>query len=105
MSGHKLDAHAQARDYNNIYEVTLIAELEQTRHVASPVTFVLEDIGDNVVKQPTMTFDRRTAQSLFDALWSTGLRPSDKSDSKQLLQVTQHLNDLRELVFKKGIVP
>lgn len=47
--------------------------------------------------------DKSQLQNLMDDLWNMGLRPSFKSDEYkgQLQTVTNHLNDMRALVFKQ----
>ena len=44
------------------------------------------------------------AQSLMDALWNTGVRPSNGEGSVGQLAATEaHLADMRALVFKTGM--
>lgn len=48
--------------------------------------------------------DKKELQSLFDDLWSMGLRPSEGTDEykAQLGSMRDHLNDTRAIVFKSG---
>lgn len=55
-------------------------------------------------REPCMEIeDKKELQSLFDDLWSMGLRPSARPDEykAQLHTMNNHLNDMRTLVFKE----
>ncbi len=53
--------------------------------------------------EPFLSITRESAQSLMDALWSCGLRPSEGQGSAgQLAAVKDHLNDMRRLVFDES---
>ncbi len=57
-------------------------------------------------REPCMIVDdAKEFQSLFDDLWSLGLRPSAGPDEykAQLKTMKDHLNDMRALVFKKPV--
>jgi hypothetical protein len=51
-----------------------------------------------------VTLRDEEAQSLMDALWNTGVRPSNGEGSVGQLAATEaHLADMRALVFKTGM--
>lgn len=67
-------------------------------HVAQPLVYDKHTTGEIV--EPFLRLGREDAQTLIDALYSTGLRPSQSAGSAGQLSSTQyHLEDMRKLVF------
>ena len=67
--------------------------------VAEPV--VLKERDEQRFIEPTLQMNTATAQSLMDALWTCGLRPTEGTGSAGALAATQkHLDDMRALVFR-----
>lgn len=53
------------------------------------------------IPEPSMVLSRPEAQELIDALWSTGLRPSNgEGNAGQLGATEKHLEDMRRPVFE-----
>lgn len=68
---------------------------------ALPVEFTGTERFEYV--EPCVIFESKTElQGLMDDLWSSGLRPSARSDEykAQLGSMRDHLNDMRAIVFK-----
>ena len=72
---------------------------------ALPVEFTGTERYESI--EPCITIDNKTElQGLMDDLWSSGLRPSARSDEykAQLGSMRDHLNDMRAIVFKSGFI-
>lgn len=72
--------------------------------VLGPVTLTLtrRDDFDVIPSDPSFRFPRAEAQSLFDALWGAGLRPTGFKNEPQPDSIAAreaHIADLREVVF------
>jgi hypothetical protein len=68
--------------------------------VAAPVSMVKH--GTRLMYEPMLVLDVQLSQKLMDELWQCGVRPSEGSGSAgQLAAVKYHLEDMRNLVFKK----
>jgi|SRR5579859_1101849 len=66
-----------------------------------PLELVERKPGD--LMQPTLELDGRAAQSLMDALWNEGLRPTEaKYPSEHVNALRDHLADMRKLVFERN---
>lgn len=64
-----------------------------------------ENTGGEVIP-PLLQLKEAEAQHLADALYEAGIRPSQAAGSAgQLAAVQFHLEDMRSLVFKKGMKP
>jgi len=55
-----------------------------------------------LVESPTFTFEMDLAQSLLDALWKIGIRPSEpqRDHGGELAATRFHLEDMRRLLFR-----
>lgn len=63
--------------------------------------FTLNEIRNGDYAEPTMTLDAQLAQSLMDALWDAGLRPTEaKYPQEHVNALRAHLEDMRRLVFE-----
>jgi hypothetical protein len=72
--------------------------------VAQPVTFAEVDPSEH--QPPMLSLTPEAAQSLADALYDAGIRPTGAAGSAgQLAAVQYHLQDMRALVFKEGKKP
>lgn len=59
-----------------------------------------EDAADGKVRGPFMSLPVESAQSLIDALWGVGLRPSEGTGSSGSLAATErHLDDMKTIAF------
>jgi hypothetical protein len=67
--------------------------------VAEPIKMVPREEAE--YRPPTLELNSATAQSLMDALWQCGCRPTEGTGSAGSLAATQrHLEDMRALVFQ-----
>lgn len=106
MNNHfqNLRFRAAIRDFNNSVDVLAVIE-DAAGHIykfakLAPLEMVEND--DRHIKDPTFSFNREEAQSLLDALWKEGLRPTDHADpSGEIQRISDHLQDMRRLVFKE----
>lgn len=56
-----------------------------------------ENVG--IIREPTFSFDYDSAQSLLDALWDAGVRPSEGAGLPiHVTALENHLDDMRALV-------
>lgn len=75
--------------------ITVVTGIVATKHSRNEVE------GQVLVTSP-MRLDRDTAVRLLDALWNCGIRPSqDAQTVGQLAAVQKHLEDMRQIAFKK----
>jgi len=73
------------------------------RYVVMPPTFEAKTVEPGeFVEDATFTFEMDLAQSLFNALWEIGVRPSEpqRDHGGELAALRFHLEDMRRLVFK-----
>ena len=88
--------------YNMRFSLRIYDRLDNEKVcVAEPI--VMKEVDRFASTEPTISFDRKEElQDLLDDLWLLGLRPSARSDEykAQLESVKDHLNDMRQLVFK-----
>lgn len=73
------------------------------RTVVLPPTFEARVMDQHEpVKDATLTFEMDLVQSLFNALWNIGIRPSEpqRDHGGELAALRFHLEDMRRLVFK-----
>lgn len=80
--------------------------------VALPATMEQRDfatVSPRVAPSPMITLWERDApfalQSLMDALWQIGIRPSDIGTPGHLAATTKHLEDMRAIAFGKLELP
>jgi len=66
---------------------------------AQPAVFQDQAIGESV---PTLfSLDIEACQELMDQLWGVGCRPSDIGGAGQMKSLSNHLEDMRAIAFKK----
>lgn len=73
--------------------------------VAVSVQFVQVERDDAAPVNHSMVLEPPEAQSLMDALWCAGVRPTEEGSAGQLAAVQSHLTDMRQIAFdllKKG---
>ena len=71
---------------------------------AEPV--VLKEVTPGIPVQPMVQLEYEEGQSLMDALWECGIRPSEGTGSAGAMAAVQkHLEDMRTLVFKPAPKP
>ena len=77
--------------------------------LAQPIQFKEIPPGDVFAEIPkALPLDQKEAESLMDALWRAGIRPTRCADSEkgQLEAVRDHLKDMRQIAFSAAkIVP
>lgn len=105
-----MEFRAALQDWN---EHLVIVAQERDEHGCRvrrvrPVQLMLEPCGDEVA-EPTFQLNAREAQSLINALWVAGLRPSGFKDEPAhplIAAKDAHISDLRAVAFKGlGIAP
>lgn len=68
--------------------------------LAKPLKFVEHDMGQPYT-EPTFSINGRDWQSIFDELWSAGLRPTDHElKSVERVAQSRHISDLQKIAFK-----
>lgn len=68
--------------------------------IAEPLTMREHTKDDSRGVEPTLELNTATAQSLMDALWQCGCRPTEGAGSAGAMAATQrHLDDMRAIVF------
>lgn len=94
---------AAKQDFNRVVSVLAVIE-DSDGHIAkiaTPVEYTLKEHDDRRIIDGTFRFEFDEAQSLFDALWREGLRPTNHADpSGEITRIEAHLQDMRRLVFK-----
>jgi len=82
------------------FDITLrgfISE-EHGGYVIKEVEFKKQENGEYI--KPFLSLSEEQAQSLMDALWSVGCRPSEGHGSTgQLAATEKHLEDMRKIAF------
>jgi len=77
--------------------------LPDERRIVTRIAFTVEDLTastEGIALDPALDLAPNEAQSLMDALWYAGVRPSNGEGSTGKLAATEyHLEDMRRLVF------
>ena len=61
-----------------------------------------ENPEDKVIDSVPVNFSKAASIRLMDALWNCGIRPSKEAESVgHLSSVQKHLEDMRQIAFKK----
>lgn len=97
-------AHAHYEPCSNTIDVRLFDYKGPgwRRFVGKPVVFE-EHEQDGSFMPPTISLKEDAAQSLMDALWDCGVRPTQGHGSAgQLAATERHLEDLRAIVFQQN---
>lgn len=92
-----------ARDFQWDGVRVLIEEpgMDGQRRVVEPMQLTLKEVQRGDYCEPTMQLDAMAAQSLMDALWEAGLRPTEaRYPNDHVNALRDHLADMRKLVFK-----
>lgn len=90
---------AERRLWNDDIAISGIQRSKTETFRLLPVPMELHKQGEHI--EPFMVLEPEQAQSLIDALYDAGLRPSQAAGSSgQLDAVKYHLEDMRKLVFK-----
>ena len=61
----------------------------------------LEEINPGFYHSPTARLDANQAAQLMQSLWDAGIRPTGWGHEGQVQALTNHLEDMRTLVFKE----
>jgi len=64
----------------------------------------LEKLNKGEFVEPTLCFETEGAQILMDELWRLGVRPSQEGSTSQLAAIKYHLEDMRAILKKKGVL-
>lgn len=92
------EVHAEFRDYNNIVGLYIVQPHLDGRRWAPPVAFI--EIGDEMIRAPSLELKRGEAQFLLDQLWKCGLRPTDAGNTDSTrAALLAHLADMRKLAL------
>ena len=86
----------------------VLQEIDGKMYLAKPTEFVFEEYSMESYPTPTMSFDRRTGErflsQLANALVKIGFRADElKAKDSEITAVKYHLEDMRKLVFSKGV--
>ena len=83
----------------DVIEIYVTENKDGFRFIGEPLTMrKLEDRGSYL--NPTFFIEDMAAQELMNALWECGIRPSQmRSSSGEIRAMTEHLADLRKIVF------
>lgn len=81
-----------------------IREGNATQNVVTNVSLTIESSAESpVMTEPSMRLSRESAQSLMDALWDAGVKPSGgEGHTAHIRALNAHLEDMRTLVFKSA---
>jgi hypothetical protein len=81
-----------------------IAEGNRKQNLVTDMTMRIEpfdDIDMSLIRDPSMVLSLDSAQSLMDALWDAGVKPSGgEGHTAHIRALNAHLDDMRKLVFK-----
>lgn len=69
--------------------------------VAKPIEWNERQRSTATPSEPTLRMDHAGAQSLMDALWGVGVRPTEVGTAGQLSATERHLTDMRRIAFGK----
>ena len=82
--------------------IRLYARTEYGNGIAEAQPLSFEAKEEAAISEPFLEVLPEDAQSLMDALWQCGIRPTNGEGSGGQLAATQyHLEDMRKLVFKE----
>ena len=105
-------AHVAAHVVKDIrmrsYGIQMLAEhMDGRQSFIENVILRTVPADDYTTPVPTaLNISYEMAQSLMDALWNAGLRPSTQDDSVGALGATkEHLADMKELLWHKMVLP
>ena len=96
------------QDRHNIY--IMEEDYSKKRYIAKPMKLEFEEYKDGEVQEPTLQVSRAFGgvetnflQSLSNALAEAGYKPKSIEENEGELKATKlHLQDMRDLVFKKN---
>jgi len=90
---------AQKDVISDTIAIYVIEDINGDRFIGEPLTMrKLENDGRYII--PTFSVEDMPAQELMNALWECGIRPSQmRNSSSEIRAMTEHLADLRKIVF------
>lgn len=93
-------AYARRTDYNQRIELLIgFKRGDGVFDHGQPLIF--ERLEPGGIAPPTISLRPEEAQSIMDALWDAGLRPTEGTGSAGALAATQkHLEDMRTIAFR-----
>jgi hypothetical protein len=92
------EIHVELSDYNNAVGLYIVQPHLGGRRWAPPITFT--EVGDEMIREPSLSLRRSEAQFLMDQMWRCGLRPTDAGSTDGTLKATRdHLQDMRKLAL------
>lgn len=95
---------AQRMDYNNRLDIAVVRWSDGRKSVAKPHFWETVEVPEGGSFEPTYSLDIREAQSLMDAMYAAGMRPTDAKPPNEMPIVkamSYHLEDMRKLVFDR----
>jgi len=98
MMSLRIDAHREV--WSNKINLRIAEVVDGKLYLAKPVEFSAAELTDGDYVNPCISFNQTEAQTLMDALWFCGVRPTEGSGSAGSLKATQdHLKDMQKIAF------
>ncbi len=93
-------ANAMVEPWSNNVHIYLAIKEAGKVSVASGIVFTSYEDGQAVITPDSLKLTRPAAQTLIDALWRAGVRPSEQEQtSTQTTALKTHLDDMRKIAF------
>jgi len=108
INGHFLEIHAQRNPAVRGVDLWVMTGKDGAKQIYQNVTMTKVNITDRAFNSlPTISLSNEAAQSLMDALWEAGVKPSGgEGHTAHIRALNAHLEDMRRLVFiEKNIEP
>jgi len=99
-----IEVYAEIRNFEREVNILFARRdpVSDLRICYAPAVFEPLPASDDMA-QPTMTLERRVAQTLLDALCGAGMRPTGQPDAAPTINaIKAHLEDMRRLVFEQA---
>lgn len=98
----RINFDIRREDYDRHFSLRGWSRLEDNRVVAlQPVERIVYELGDAPPCPVSMELSKEDCQSLMDALWDAGIRPSaGQGSAGQLAAIQDHLSDARSMLTK-----
>ena len=105
------DVWVDVADFRNVVNIWWMGPRQPDRRqsLALPTWRWHDFRGDEMIPPgvgPSVRLDHREAKALMSALWQAGVRPDvhDRDPNAQINAMTNHLEDMRRLVFDGAYV-
>lgn len=94
---------AQILDYANTIQIAWFKHCDKT-YCAERTIAKFREIDESGPVEPFLELNRDGAQSLIDALYEVGFRPTHaKPQDATISSIKYHLEDMRRLVFERKV--